>query len=104
MIDIDYNTILPKGKKNAISAKELAEKLGFPSVRVLQKNIEKARAEGVLILSSTTGGYYLPENDAEIEEFVATLRSRAIGIFKAIKAARQYMNETKGQMSFKDVT
>lgn len=46
MIDIDYNTILPRGKKNAISAKELAEKLGFPSVRVLQKNIEKARAEG----------------------------------------------------------
>ena len=101
---IDYNSVLPRGKKNAISAKELAEKLGFPSVRVLQKNIEKARADGVLILSSTQGGYYLPENDAEIQEFIDTLRSRAIGIFKAIKAARRYMGETKGQMSFKDVT
>jgi len=101
---IDYNAVLPKGKKNAIPAKELAEKLGFPSVRTMQKSIEKARAEGMLILSNPAGGYYLPENDAEIEEFVATLRSRAIGIFKAIKAARQYMNETKGQMSFKDVT
>ena len=95
----DYEKVLPRGKGNAVSAAALAELLGFRSVRALQKDIEKARESGQLILSASTGGYYLPADDAEIKEFIATLKSRALMTLRAIKHARQYLNETKGQMS-----
>lgn len=95
----DYENILPRGKDNAVSAAALAERLGFRSVRMLQKDIEKARESGQLILSATTGGYYLPADDEEVKEFIATLKSRALMTLRTIKHARRYLNETKGQIS-----
>lgn len=95
---IEYEKVLPRGKDNAVSAAALAERLGFRTVRMLQKDIEKARGSGQIILSATTGGYYLPANDAEIEKFIATMRSRALMTLRAIKYVRRYLNETKGQM------
>ncbi len=95
----DYESILSKGKENAVSTAALAELLGFRSVRILQKDIEKARESGQLILSATTGGYYLPADDREVEEFIATLKSRALMTLRAIKHARRYLDETKGQMT-----
>lgn len=94
----DYEKILLRGKDNAVSAAALAERLGFRNVRMLQKDIERARESGKLILSATTGDYYLPANDAEIEKFIATMKSRALMTLRAIKCARRYLNETKGQM------
>lgn len=69
MINItNYELILPKGKENAISSHELAEKLGFECVRQLQTDVSRSREAGQIILSATTGGYYLPRNDEEIKE------------------------------------
>ncbi len=95
----DYDGILSKGKETAVSSAALAELLWFCSVRMLQKDIEKARESGQLILLVTTGGYYLPADDKEAEEFIATLKRRALMTLRAIKHARHYLNETKGQMS-----
>lgn len=100
----DYTKILPTGKENAISTDELTVLLGFTDTRALQTDISKARADGQIILSSTSGGYYLPANDDEVREFIGALQARAIGTFKAIKSARKYLKEDKGQMSFKDIT
>ncbi|MGN0496200.1 MAG: hypothetical protein ACI4GW_08230 [Lachnospiraceae bacterium] len=100
----DYTKILPTGKENAISTDELTVLLGFTDARALQTDISKARADGQIILSSTTGGYYLPANDDEVREFIGALQVRAIGTFKAIKSARKYLKEDKAQMSFKDIT
>ena len=97
---IEYEKVLPRGKDNAVSAAALAERLGFRTVRMLQKDIERARGSGEIILSATTGGYYLPANDAEVEKFIATMKSRALMTLRAIKYARRYLNETKGQISF----
>lgn len=101
---IDYRTVLPKGKEQAISGTDLAMQLGFSSVRALQKDIEAAREIGIIILSSSTGGYYLPGSNEEIEEFIRTLKARALNTLKTLKHARRYLNETQGQISLDDVT
>lgn len=100
----DYTKILPIGKENAISKNELAVLMGFSDSRTLQADIAKARDNGQVILSSTSGGYYLPANDDEVQEFVAVLRARAINTFKALKSARKYLKEDKTQMSFEDIS
>lgn len=84
----DYTTILPTGKANAISSKDLAFLMGFDNIRSLQTDIARSRDAGQVILSSSTGGYYLPASNAEIEEFIAILRARAINTFKALRSAR----------------
>lgn len=99
----DYTKILPRGKENAITTEELAKRLGFESARALQVDIAKSRNAGQVILSSTTGGYYLPQNDAEIEEFVEVLRARAINTFRAIQSAKQYLKQDKEQMNIEDI-
>lgn len=99
----NYEKILPVGKANAISTNELAVLMGFSDSRGLQADIAKARDNGQVILSSTSGGYYLPANDDEVREFIGALQARAIGTFKAIKSARKYLKEDKAQMSFDDM-
>lgn len=98
----DYTKLLPKGKENAISAADLTTLLGFNDTRALQADIAKSRDAGQIILSSTNGGYFLPANDAEIEEFVAVLRARAIGIFRALSSAKEYLQKDKEQMELND--
>ena len=99
----DYTMILPTGQENAISSEELALKMGFESTRALRLDIAKARENGQIILSCTQGGYYLPKDDEEIERFINTMYSRAIGIFKAIKYARNYLKQDKEQMNIEDI-
>ena len=103
----DYTKILPTGKKNAISSKDLAILMGFDNTRSLQADIAKSRDAGQVILSSSTGGYYLPANDEEIEEFIAVLRARAINTFKALRSAKMALEASKdmqmGQMQIDDI-
>ena len=98
----NYETILPTGKQNAISSRELAKKLGFSDTRTLQQDIARSRDAGQIILSSTTGGYFKPSCDAEIEEFIAVLRARAINTFKALRSATRYLKTDEKQLSIND--
>lgn len=99
----NYEKILPTGKENAISTNDLTVLMGFSDSRTLQSDIARSRNAGQVILSSTSGGYYLPCNDSEVEEFIAVLRARAINTFRALKSAREYLKEDKAQMSFDDM-
>lgn len=63
----DLRNILPTGKSNAISARELAAKIGV-SDRVLRDIVTEDRVKGIVICSSSAG-YYLPANKDEIREF-----------------------------------
>lgn len=66
------------GKENAIPSKALAQALGFQTVRELQKQIERERAAGAVILSdSYGGGYYLSDDPEELRRFTRTLEARA---------------------------
>jgi hypothetical protein len=87
------------GRGNAIPSKVLAEALGFRSVRDLQKQIEKERAAGAVILSATCdgGGYYLSNDAAELRRFTRTLNARARNTIKAAQSAQMALDALTGQ-------
>ena len=91
---------LPTGKQNAVSSKELADLLGFDTVRELQKSIERERQAGAVILSTCTddGGYFLPANESEIREFIRTLSNRAKNTRRSMESAQDALDEMTGQM------
>lgn len=86
------------GKENAILSKVLAQALGFQTVRDLQKQIERERAAGAVILSdSHGGGYYLTDDPEELRRFIRTLEARARNTLKAAESAQRALDATTGQ-------
>lgn len=85
---IDY---IPHGAENATTAKELARKAGFATVRDLQSNIHDLRVKGEVICSKTDypAGYYIPDTKEELEHFCRSMNSRAHKINLAVKAAER---------------
>ncbi len=91
---------LHHGRGNAIPSKVLAKILGYPSVRDLQKQIERERAAGAVILSdSRGGGYYLSNDPAELRRFTRTLNARAKNTMKAAQSAQMALDAATGQES-----
>ena len=94
--------LLLEGAENAIAAKELAKMAGLPNVRQLQEEIARERDAGAVILSTCRngGGYYLPaEGDTgrrEIEEYIRTLKSRALNTLRAIRSAQAALRDLDG--------
>ena len=80
-----YENLLP-GRENALSPEYLAVKCNLFSVRLLQKEIERERRSGKVILSNTTppGCYYLPAagDTMEIRKFIRTLENRGENTLK----------------------
>ena len=91
MMILDY---IPFGRANAITARELTSRTGYPTVRALQQEIHRLRESGSLILSATEfpQGYYQPENDHEIVMFCRSMQSRITEIQKAVRPAWKYLN------------
>lgn len=90
--------VLRYGKENAIASKELAKMLGFPTVRELQKQIERERAVGAVILSDPCGaGYYLSNDPVELLRFTRTLNARARNTAKAAQSAQIALDAATGQ-------
>ena len=86
------------GRENAIPSKVLAEALGYPSTRELQKQIERERAAGAVILSdSHGGGYYLSNDPEELRRFTRTLNARARNTIKAAQSAQMALDAAMGQ-------
>ncbi len=115
----DYNTFSPKnqyliekllkqGKENVISTERLLELSGAKNIRQLQKQISVERENGALILSSSVGGYFLPDKGEkgrqEIAEYVRTLQARALNTLKILKAVKASLNICDGQESLEDFT
>lgn len=91
---------LQYGRDNAIPSKILAETLGYQSIRDLQKQIERERAAGAVILSDPCGGgYYLSNDPAELLRFARTLEARARNTIKAAESAHRALDATTGQES-----
>lgn len=91
---------LSYGRENAVNSKELAEVMGFRSVRELQKQIERERSAGAVILSDPCGaGYYLSKDPAELTRFIRTLKNRANNTLKAARSAQMVLDAAEGQES-----
>lgn len=88
------------GRGNAIPSKVLAKALGFRTIRDLQKQIERERAAGAVILSDPCGGgYYLSNDPAELARFTRTLIARAKNTAKAAHSAQMALDAATGQES-----
>ena len=90
---------LKKGKQNAIPSKLLAEMAGCGNVRDLRALVSQERQQGAVILSTSRGGggYYLPADAEEVQEFIRTLDARARHTFLALRSARKYLRELEEQ-------
>lgn len=92
--------LLPQGEAHAIPTRQLVALCGYRSARELQKQIERERMAGALILSKSGdgGGYYLPDSGEagrrEIAAFVQTVNARAVNSLRTLKAARRALGET----------
>lgn len=98
----DYQSILPKGRQNAVPSSVLISIMGFRNARELRADIARSRQNGQVILSSQDG-YFLACNDEEIRQFVRTMQRKAIGIFCSLKSARKLLNENPAQLNIDDI-
>lgn len=97
-MDMKVFDSLHYSKENAIPSKALAQALGYQSVRDLQKQIERERAAGAVILSDPCGGgYYLSNDPAELLRFTRTLNARARNTIKAAQSAQIALDAATGQ-------
>jgi len=87
--------VLKIGERNALSPDYLRATLGLTSNRAVQKQIEKERGQGKVILSSTQppGGYFLPETKLEIRQFIKTLENRGNKTLDILGGARKLLAE-----------
>lgn len=98
-MDLKVFNSLHYGKENAIPSKILARTLGFQSVRDLQKQIERERAAGAVILSDPcSGGYYLSNDPHELLRFTRTLNARAKNTLRAAESAQRALEAATGQV------
>ncbi|WP_195421679.1 hypothetical protein [Faecalicatena contorta] len=96
-------SLLPLGKENAIPTQELVKLAGCSTPRELQQHIALERKAGAIICSSTTGGYFIPANHAEIAEFCKSLENRTSNTFVAIRSAKQALKQPEGQQALENL-
>ena len=93
--------LLPVGKENAISGKDLLKLTGCSSIRDLQCRIAEEREQGAVICSGSQCGYWKPKNRQEIQEFVHNMDARATNILKAVRSAKDVLKIPEGQQDLK---
>lgn len=98
--------VLPCGAENAISSEALIVSCGISNIRQLRKIVAAERDAGALILSNTSGGYFLPSEGEkgreEMRHFVNTVRSKALNLLKAARPARNALRVLEGQERFEE--
>lgn len=88
--------LIPTGKNQAIQGPDLVTASGLPDERTLRAAIAKLRADGEIICSGSRG-YYRPESDDEITEYVQMMERHAKSCFLAIRSARAKLREIDGK-------
>jgi len=88
-LEIKILNHLEVGHNNAIPLKNLCLKTGT-SERKIRLGIEQLRREGwcVLIPGSAPFGYFLAENQAELDEYIAYMRSRLIEEYRTYRIVK----------------
>ena len=84
--------MIPFGRENAVSRKDLMQMTGL-SDREVRRTIAELRAvddgsDMVIVSVSRSGGYYRTDNIDEIRHFVYEMEKRARNTFLAIRVAR----------------
>ena len=92
--------LLPEGRENAVSMRELADRLGIDQ-RALRAAILQAREAGEII-AGDSAGYYRPADKTELRKYYFAARKRSLSGLKALKAAHRKLAEFDGQQNFEE--
>lgn len=89
-------SLIPKGKENAIMLQDLARLIGL-SDRETKRKIQELRDQGAVILSSSSGGYFLPTSDEtgleDVTRYIDMMETQAKSRFVRIKSAKRWLRE-----------
>ena len=80
--------LLNTGKRHTTTGRTLANATGI-TIRQVTQQIERERRQGKPICASSdpeNPGYYLAENEKELQEYCDRLKGRAIELFKTRQA------------------
>lgn len=87
---------IPQGEKNAVTRVYLQTVTNL-SDREVRRAIAEKRKEGVPILASKTGGYFIAENIEQIEEYLKWIDSYNTSYYFDFLPLRKMVVESKGQ-------
>ncbi len=90
-----------KGKSNAIASKEISRVMGFPmedTQSVSRKAIWETAERYRLPLVSCNKGYFIAENDKEIDDYNANIKSRIEGMKRTRKMVNEFYQERKNEL------
>ena len=89
--------LLPIGKENRISQRDLMRLAGIRDPRALRAAIHRERCAGNLILATTEsgGGYYRHANQTELRDWLNRNEGQAKAIFATLKAARHELQSAE---------
>lgn len=93
---------LPVGASNAISGKELAAMLGYKSLRLLSRQIQRERLAGAPICAAVSGdsrGYYLTDEPTELRRYISALDRR----LREVRCTRDACGDTLRRMTGQEV-
>lgn len=91
--DLAFIELIPVGKENALSAREIAVYTSS-DVRGVQARIERLRLAGVLIcscLDGKGGGYFRPANNSEVNDYLRHERKRIAARKASLKPAETFL-------------
>ena len=91
--------LLPTGKNNAVKKETLCAKLGI-NARTLRKYIMLERQNGAVILTNpSSGGYYRPTTESELDEYIQMQKSQIFSRFRSIRSAQEFKKKLAEQQS-----
>lgn len=93
---------LPVGASNAISGKELAAMLGYKSLRLLSRQIQREHLAGAPICAAVSGdsrGYYLASSQDELSAYLRALDRR----LREVRRTRDACGDTLRRMTGQEV-
>lgn len=101
-IDIDVLSVLPRGRENARTGKELCKLLGI-NERIFYKVIQRLRVKGVPVVSSREGeprGLYIATNELEKAQGVKPYESQYKNMRELLNALQNIKVDTWQQDFF----
>ena len=97
---MELYSLIPYGKKNAITRAELMTKTGMQD-RQIRDIISYIRINSHAICSTSKGaGYYRPANRQELQEFIDETENRAKSTFAILKTAKAELRRDYHQLEF----
>lgn len=101
----DLLFILPTIRESAIHAEDIAEKLDLPTKGNqvgTRQLIRQAIRNGYTIVSNTKIGYWLSSDKAEIQEYIESLKNRAIDTKSRAEELREAWNNANPENQIND--